>query len=503
MISDAVNNSLVSLVTGYKIGSFNQNITSNLPMRIAILGEANSANQMGLSTEKTEITSANKAGQLYGFGSPIYHVARILFPLNSTGVAGIPVVVYPQVEGEDYAAKVILTTITGTATANATHTILVAGRRGIDGQMYNFTIATGDTGSDVATKISNVVASVLGCPVLGSTDGNEVALTSKWAGATANDLTIQILTNGNDAGLTYVVSNAQTAAGEPSIQDALNSFGNEWNTIVINTYNNSDAADALENFNGVPDAENPTGRFASTTMKPFFALTGDVSNDPTDFTDARDTQVTIVICPAPLSPAFPFEAAANVASLLALQAQNNPHTDTALKSYPDMPTPLDGNIGDMAQYVNRDAFVKKGCSTVDLVNGVYQIKDLVTTYHPEGDLNPLFRYVRNLVIDLNIFFGYYILENANLVGKTIVADSTFVSVGQCVKPKDWKQILANYFKDLEARALITDASFSIDSLVVGISSTNPDRFEVQFSYKRSSFGRIVSTTAQAGFNLGN
>jgi hypothetical protein len=41
-----------------------------------------------------------------------------------------------------------------------------------------------------------------------------------------------------------------------------------------------------------------------------------------------------------------------------------------------------------------------------------------------------------------------------------------------------------------------------DSILVGISATNPDRIETFFRYKRSGFVRIASTTAEAGFNFG-
>ena len=56
--------------------------------------------------------------------------------------------------------------------------------------------------------------------------------------------------------------------------------------------------------------------------------------------------------------------------------------------------------------------------------------------------------------------------------------------------------------DLSSRGLIVDTDFSTESTTVGISSTNPDRFETFFGYKRSGFGRVISTTAEAGFNFG-
>lgn len=503
-ISDAVNNSLVSKVTGYKIGRLAQNSTQNLPMRIAIIGEANTANQSSLNEDATEITSAKQAGILYGFGSPIYHVMRILQPVNGGGVLGIPVVVYAQETPVGATANVQEITPLGVATANVTHYVTVSGRNTIDGQTYAFNVNVGDTTNDISQKIEDAVNGVLGSPFSATSTDYEATLTTKWKGATANDAVVTIDTNGNAAGITYTIQSVTVGSGTPSIAGALAQFGNTWNTIVVNCYgDNSTILNALEAFNGIPDQDDPTGRYASTMMKPFFALFGTVEDDATTVTDSRLNEVTNLACPAPNSSGMSCEAAANYATLLAVQAQNNPHTDISGQFLPDMPVPSNGQIGSMAEYSFRDSAVKKGCSTVEFVNGNYKVCDFVTTYHPEGEIPVQFRYVRNLVIDLNIFYGYYLLEQQYVVDKVISTDDANISVSGVIKPKDWKAILGGYFDRLSERALIVDSAFSFEGLQVGISSSNPDRLETQFPYKRTSFGRISSTTAQAGFNLGN
>jgi hypothetical protein len=194
------------------------------------------------------------------------------------------------------------------------------------------------------------------------------------------------------------------------------------------------------------------------------------------------------------------EAAANMAVLFALQAQNSPHLDVANQSYPDMPTPA--AIGSMATYTNRDAIVKKGCSTVNLVAGKYQVQDFVTTYHPVGENPPQFRYCRNLNLDFNVRYGYYLLEQINVVGHALAADEDTVVADNIIKPKAWKGIIDQYADDLAGRGLIVQSSFMQDSIVVNIGTSNPDRLETFFRYKRSGFARIASTTAEAGFNFG-
>lgn len=504
MSSNAVGAERVSKIVGYKItkGNFSQS-TPNLPQRIAILAEANNANQGDLDTTAREITSAQQAGELYGFGSPIYNIMRILRPNSGGGVGGVPTVVYPQAAAVGAASKILKITPTGTATGNGTHTVVIAGRDGLDGTFYDINIEEGDTTADITGKIEDAVNAVLGSPVSAISYDYDVRLESKWKGLTANDLSVTVEVGDDDLGITYAVVSQQSGSGTPSITAALNQFGNNWNTIVINSYGTVEAImDALEAFNGIPDPENPTGRYAGIVMKPFIALTGSTADDPTSITDARLNDVTIAICPAPGSAGLPMEAAANMASLFARQAQDNPHLDVSGQSYPDMPVPSDGDIGSMASYENRDSFVKKGCSTVVLNASRYEVQDFVTTYHPVGEVPPQFRYCRNLNIDFNVRYGYYLLELTNVVDHAIANDSDTVSASNVVKPKQWKGILDAYADDLASRALIVDAPFMQDSIEVDISTTNPDRLETFFRYKRSGFSRIASTTAEAGFNFG-
>src|SRR5688500_8348947 len=121
MSSNAVGTERISKIVGYKItkGNFGTS-TPNLPQRIAILAEANEANQADLDTDGVAITSAQQAGELYGFGSPIYHIMRILRPTSGDGVGGIATMIYAQAKAVGAAAKVLEITPTGVATGNGT-----------------------------------------------------------------------------------------------------------------------------------------------------------------------------------------------------------------------------------------------------------------------------------------------------------------------------------------------------------------------------------------------
>lgn len=506
MSSDAVSNTLISRIVGYKItkGNFSTS-TPNLPQRIAILAEANTANQADLvasgGTDPYELTTAQAAGKKYGYGSPIHMIARILLPKSGGGVSGIPIIVYPQVAAVGATSKKLRITPSGVATDNGTHTFFIAGRDGVDGNFYSININLGDTTDIITAKISDAVNNVLGSPVIASDTDYYTTLESKWKGKTANLITASVDDNGNDLGISYVFSSTQSAAGTPSVQAALDLFANNWNTIVVNSYGTeSTTMTALETFNGIPDPVNPTGRYASIIMKPFIAITGSTDDDASAITNARLNNVTIALAVAPNSAGLPLEAAANYTVLFSNIAQNNPQLDIAGQALPDMPTP--SVLGSMSDYATRDAIVKKGSSTVDIKTGQYIVEDFVTTYHPAGEDPAQFRYCRILMIDFNVRFGYYLLEQQNVVDHVIAADSDTVSANKVIKPKQWKQIIKGYALDLAQRALIVDADFMEKSIVVSLSTTNPDRLETFFRYKRSGFTRISSTTAEAGFNFG-
>lgn len=496
----AVGTERISAVVGYIFkGVNNEPSTPNLPMRVAVLCEANTANQPTLDTAEWQATSLKAVGVRYGYGSPAYLIARIMLPV----LGGIPLVFYPQEEADGATAKVCTITVTGTATENATHTIKIAGRDGLDAQFYNISVQVGDTAADVHDKITAAVTSVLGTPVLPTNTDYLCTLTSKWAGLTADEITASVDTNGKDAGLVYTVNNAvQSGAGTPSIAAALALFGNKWNTMVVNSYGTVTAImSALEQFNGIPDPNVPTGRYAGIIMKPFVAFTGSIAEDPSSITDARAEEVTIAISPAPLSEGLSFESAANKCAIHARISQDDPALDPINSNDVDMSTPLD--IGAMANYEDRDRIVKLGCSTVDLVSGKYQMKDSITTYHPEGELNPVFRYTRDLIAMWNIRYGYYLLEQQYVVGKIIARDSDKVNNDNIIKPMMWKAVIENYFEDLISRGIIVDLDFSKASLEVSISGTNPNRFDTSFSTKLSGIARISSTENEVGFNFTN
>lgn len=502
--STAVGVDRLSRTTGYALqrGKFN-NDTPYLPQVIAILGEANTANQTGLTVDPIEVTSASEAGELFGYGSPIHSVMRILRPLSGDGVGGIPTVVYPQISSVGAVATTRIWTVVGTSTANTIHTVIVNGRNGLDFKSYDVSIAIGDTATVIAGKIRDAINSVTSAPCSASSALGVITFTSKWKGSTSAELNISFDLGTSVSGISYSQTTSTDGTGTVDLADTLALFSDEWNTIVVNTYGVSQF-NALEVFNGVPNDVNPTGRYSGLIFKPFVAYAGSVLSDKDDLALItnnvnRISQVTNALCVAPNSKNFTYEVAANVVLGLAPILQNQPHLDESKIVYADINLPVDGNIGDMKDYNNRDFLLKKGCSTVMVKKGEFAVQDLVTMYHPDGEFPLQYNYVRNLNIDFNVAYKYKLLEELYLTGKTIVSDDQLVTVANCIKPIEWKSIVYGMFDDLAEIGLIVDSAFSKASVAVNISTINPNRFETTFSYKRTGTVRIASTTAKAGF----
>ena len=506
MISTAVGADRVAGVIGYETKKgFFQESSPNLPMRIAILGQANLDKQTLLNINPQEVTNENQAGQIYGFGSQIHIIMRILRNKFSDGMGGIPTVVYPQPAPTGGAAQSLNVTATGTASKDATITLVINGRRQLDGSSLDVRIAAGDTPTVIHGKMADVINACFACPGTATSAAAQLTFTCKWSGIASTSLDIDVDLNGVDFGVSFGKTNGTAGAGSSStdIQQSLGLFGNEWNTIVINPYGESEAS-IFESFNGTPGANQSGSRYAGEIYKPFVCLTGDTGavNVANEITSLSSTEATLVKCPAPNSKGWPAEAAANWALLLARQAQDSPHLDLAKKVYPDMPIPTDSNIGIYQKYNDRDILVRGGASVVDLINGRYVIQDAVTGYRPEGENPPLFRHVRSLIQDWNIAYGYLLLVKTYVEGKSIAASGQAVRVGDTIKIKQWKKILFTFADDLAERNIIVDPEFMKQSIETGTSLTNPDRLDTFFRYKRSPFARIASTTVEAGFAFG-
>ena len=83
-ISTAIGIERISRIVGYKLRPTNFTPdTPYLPQRIAVLGEANTANQATITKDVPfEFISADEVGEEFGYGSPLHIMARIIRPVS-------------------------------------------------------------------------------------------------------------------------------------------------------------------------------------------------------------------------------------------------------------------------------------------------------------------------------------------------------------------------------------------------------------------------------------
>ena len=511
-ISTSVPLDWVSAIVGYSIeGSLEGADLGFLPQAIDIVAEVSTGALQPSVAESFEFTTAKQVGDRYGNDNPAYLAARILRPLSGDKLGSVKTRILAVKEDGTATAGTSTIGISGTATSNATHLMRVNGRTSIDGSAYSFNVEEGDAAADIAQKMADAVNKVYGCPGTGAEVTGDFVLTSGWKGATAI-VNVEVEVGDNDAGINYSTTNVagtgqlSTALTPGGTNNVLDLIGDQWTTLIVNCLAPSSTnLDAYESWNGDPNSK--SGRYLATLFKPAMVLFGDNTADTlsecTALTDARKAEVTNVLCPAPNSDNFDFEAAADVAFEYGYIAHTSPSEDP-LKTLLSNITIAD-SIGDFSNPTNRNEIVKIGSSTVKKNGIYYEIQDLVTTYHPddEPDTAKIFRYARDLMCDWNIRYAYMLLEEQYVVGKTIVSDDDVSGAPNTISPKRWRGILKTRFApSLITNGIITDKAFFDENVNVQISGTNPNRLETNFKVKRTGVARVNSTTAVTQFNFG-
>lgn len=504
-ISTAIDLDRVSAISGYEVNIDNTGVVAgNLPQRIDIFVEKASDKQT--APAYVDATTAYEVGLAYGFNSPAYATARILRPRSGSRLGSIPTVFWgiDQAVGSVAFAKEIV--VTGTATKNATHRLLINGRTNMDGVPYSFTVVTDDTNEIIAQKMIDAVNAVLGCPVKGTVTTNTAKFTAGWKGETSNEVTVSVLVGDESAGITYTTGVVTAGAGESELATKLPLIGDAWTTFVLNGLGNTAGVlDSLEAFNGSIVAK--TGRYLAPVWKPFFAVTGttiDTKADLiTEFGD-RGTEMTNVIVSAPNSPSFTHEIAAQVIYNYVPIAQNTPAEDVFGKAGSNMLTdiviPSDKIIGDFEDSDKRDQIVKAGFCTVKLTGDNYEIIDFVTTRNvPEQSQTEMdYRWVRDLMIMFNLKYADKYLEDIFIKGKIIVSDTSTATAPNTISPARVTSIWeAQYFPPLIARGLLNGFS----NFRVARGTTNANRFEKAFVANITSIARVTSTTISINKNV--
>jgi phage tail sheath gpL-like len=492
-ISTAVDLSAVARVVGIKTAfkDLRGGGVLFLPQRVAIVGQGNTA--ATYDTTKRQVTSALEVAQLYGFGSPVHLAALQLLPVNGDGVGTIPVTVYPLEDAGTGVAAAGDITPSGAATGAASFVIKINNM-----ESAQFTVADGDSVATITAAMTTALAAELNLPMTAADNSTDVALTSKWKGASANDLYIEVVATSEDnSGITFAITQPTGGLVNPDVDDALGQVGDVWETMVLNCLDIADTT-TLDKFSTFGE-----GRWGALTRKPLIVFTGNTATTVTAATavsDARKTDRTNSQLVAPGSNDLPLSVAARQLARIVKVAQNNPPRDYGSQDATGL-TP--GADGDQWTYIDRDAAVKKGSSTIEVKDGVVNLSDTVTFYHPSGDPIPAYRFVCDIVKLQNIIF------NLNLIfatdewdGAPLIPDDQPTINPEAKQPKMAVAAANALIDSLGLNAIISDPKTAKENTVAQINEQNPKRLDVALTVQLSGNTNIISVDLNFGFYFG-
>ena len=461
------------------------------PVRVAVIGLGEDG--VTYTTVKAQVFSARAVGEVYGYKSELYGAVSQLLPVNGDGVGSIPVTVYPiaqPVVGPVKAAGIIA--VTGsTATKAEVYKIKINNVAALD-----VVTAVGDKVADFCDKAVEAINAVIGIPMTATDGDTHVDLTAGWSGATGNDLHIDILRPA-DAEFSYTLTQPTGGAGTISLAAALAQVGGIWETHIVNCAGPVTAIlNELQDF-GV-------GRDLPEVHKPCVAISGINTTSVVTcaaITDARKTDYVNNLEPNPGSNDMPWVIAARATFRMAKSGNSDPATDYCLQKLNGL-TP--GPDGDQWTSAQRDYAVKKGLSTVEVIDGVVCMSDTVTMYHPTGEEPPAYAYVCDLqklgtvIYNDDLIFG----QGGGWPGAPLVPDNQAVKNPNAKKPKMGLSALSKLDDTLADDAIISDPDFSRANSSVGIGTSNPKRFDVVHKVKLSGNANVISINLSFGFYYG-
>lgn len=493
-ISTAIGSGRLASVSGYEIqkGSFGS-VSPNLPQNILVIGAPGSDS---VTKNKTKIESAEQAAEIYGRGSYMHRAFKKLYPTSSDILQGIPTyAICPEMTASSSQVKTVF--LTGTATKDFVITARLNEESQFDGVSLSLRVKKGQDQGEVVANFKQLFASAIDLPatISDTPAPNGMIFTGRSVGITSY-LALSFEFSESSTGISLALLHTSSPTGTASLSDLQKTqIGSDWHTIVVTQF--TELASVLTEMNGNP--ENKQGNHTPYDFKPFavFIGTSSTTESVNNYGIQYPNESTICICPQPGGPNAT-EIAAKFAAVAAPLFQESPHLDISGKNTGQSEF-LEGTDYYQSSYANRDTSVKTGASTSIWIDEAWRIEDFVTSYNPQGEKPFQFSYLRNLMIDWNIKYGYDALEKLYVRNHVIIKSGQSVSASKTVSPEQWKAILYGYWDELAQRALITEPEFSKAGTFVEVDAANPNRFNTLARYKRSGFARIESTTVQTGF----
>ena len=203
--------------------------TAAVPYKLLVLGQQN-ADATAPALTPVRITGADQAGEMFGRGSMLHNMLRLIKGANShLETWALPA--KDNSAGKKAAATV---TLSGRATASGTLYLY------IDGQAVSCAVTADEELSATAARLASAINAENSLPVTASAPSEDggavVTLTCRWPGESGNGLSAAVSLYGEDvpAGLGVACAEFAGGSGDPDIDEVIAALGDEqWHGIVL------------------------------------------------------------------------------------------------------------------------------------------------------------------------------------------------------------------------------------------------------------------------------
>lgn len=467
------------------------NKSTFLRQKIAVFAQGATVSNDDYTTEPWRATSAHEAGSRYGTGSPIHLIVDKLIPPSGRGVGSVEVTVYPLKDHESGDPAVGDITPSGTASEDAVLQLKIG-----DFLTSSFTVPAGAvTVADVIADMIDRVTALPKAPMIATNGTTELVLTAKWAGASGNNISVEVV--GDTKGLVFAVTQPTGGTNNPDVSDAIALIGSRWESFVINAMEYTDDT-TLDLFQA-------WGEEVWDPLESRIPVVVTGANEATAatigaVTDARKTDRVNSIKNVEGSPTIPFVIAAAAVAQAAPEANNNPASD-----YGGLPLigVSPGSTADQWKWTVRNAALLQGVATTEVIDNQVVIGDFVTCYHPTGEEPPAYDRVVNLVKLQNIAHAYRTeFQSRKWKGAILITDDDDSDNPRARRPKD---VVAECYKlngGLGQAAIIARVAETNANTTAVPDSQNPNRVNISTPPPLSGNMNITDARIRFGFVFG-
>ena len=483
----------------------------NVPRKILCIGTYDPLKTAVVDEVAKQVLSPEDAGDQTGFGFMLHRLVVNAF----AGGQGVPVYILPQTETGTQAAGDIDFTGGSGVLAGTLHMYIA-------GLYVPVAITAAMTDAQIATAAIAAINAIKELPVtaLVNITPEIMDITAKSEGPEGNNISIAFnLAVGQElpTGVVAAVTDMASGATNPDISTALDGLGTgddaneDFFTDVVHGYGvDATVLDAILAYTGAGDTK--TGLYAATVSRPWRVLTGDVAPGSAGLialqaiADARKLDRANGVISVPDSESHPSEIAALAMGDMAFVNQSVVAQHYVGRLLPGVWPGDKGSDRWTSDYDNRDIAVLGGISPTRVKSGNVYLDNVVTFYRPDSvpvDSNG-YREMVNIAKLQNMMHSMrQLFESEKWQGISIVTDvSKVTSIADRAKARDIdavKDDLVALYNAWASKALIADASFSIDQLKIAGSVTvrsGGDGFNITTKAVLSGVGNIIDNTIE-------